>query len=130
MDFLFFSAETEPPAGYYLMQISNPVEKLFNNLHKAAEYTDELDSIGIVFICVSNKSLNNGIGRERKYVSHKKRYADIRLQISYDEFLQAHNEKRKYMCKRCIEKAINIIATRVDDFKSEQLIADIVELFD
>lgn len=55
--YLFFSAEAESPAGYYLMEMWNPVEMDFNATHIASEYGDQLDNICIVFICTSEQLL-------------------------------------------------------------------------
>ena len=41
--YLFFSAEAESPAGYFLMKMWHPVEKDFNAIHVASEYGDQLD---------------------------------------------------------------------------------------
>ena len=96
MRYLFFSAEAESPAGYYLMNMWHPVEMAFNAIHVASEYGDHLDSICIVFVCTSEQLLSNGFYPERKYISHKKRFADYRVHVPYLEFDLKFLEKKNF----------------------------------
>ena len=68
-----------------------------------AKYTDALDSIGIIPECLSEELLRTfGCGKDRKYISWKHRYADIRLHIPFLPFVQAPKEERMERCKQII----------------------------
>ena len=123
--FLGFSAEATSPAGYLLISIINPVKKNFLELFGEKEYCPQLDDIFIVFVCTSKEMQADGVYKDRKYVSHKNRYADMRLNIDYDMFLQASNTERLQMVWNVIEESINIVFQRVPTLKKEELLNDI-----
>lgn len=125
MNFLFFSTESEAPAGYFLINILNSLQKEFNKNHFAKDYTSLLDNISIIPICISDKLKQNGGYRERRYITLKKRYADIRLYLNYLEFLSSNEEKRREMCMKIIDESINIISKKVLDLNKEKLLNDI-----
>ena len=79
MSFLFFSAEATSPSGYLLMEAIKPIEKMFLEQFSSKQYTPNLDDITIVFVCFLRSAGTEDWFKDRRYVSHKKRYADIRL---------------------------------------------------
>ena len=125
MNFLFFSTESEAPAGYFLINILNPLQKEFNKNHFASDYTNLLDNISIIPICISENLKQNGGYRERRYITLKKRYADVRLYLNYLEFLSSNEEKKKEICMQIIVESINIISKKVLDLNKEKLLNDI-----
>ena len=130
MGYLFFSTECDAPAGYFLMKTLVPIEKKFNTRHTAEEYDDSIDSLCIVFICVSEQKIENGYCKERKYISRKKKYADIRLRLPYLDYLQADETQRKSMCLDIIHSAIIIVQKKIPSYPAERLYQDICAIFE
>jgi hypothetical protein len=123
--YLFFSAEAESPAGYYLMEMWNPVEMDFNATHIASEYGDQLDSICIVFICTSEQLLSDRFYPERKYISHKKRFADYRVHIPYVEFLESNPIERWTLTSNAVSRVLSDIQRKLPAFQADKLLQDI-----
>ena len=122
MAFLGFSAEATSPAGYLLMELIKPIRRNFNECFASKKYSTDLDELFIVFICMSQKM---GGYKDRKYISRKNRYADIRLNMDFDQFLLCDSKKRWLMMWALIQVAIDIVSERVSDFKRDELIEDI-----
>lgn len=125
MPFLGFSAEATAPAGYLLMTLLRPVRELFQEKCSQKKYCSELDSIFIVFVCTSKEMKSDGFYKDRKYVSHKGRYADMRLNMDYDLFIESNNEKRMRMMWDVIKQSVEIVFNRVPSLKKDELIQDI-----
>lgn len=73
-----------------------------------------------------------GFGKTRKYISYKNRYADIRLNIPFEEFMEADKDKRIDMVKNNIYESIRIIDSKLNkkkgcSFDGERMIGDIEE---
>lgn len=117
--FLFFSTEAKDSAAHLIMRILSPTEKAFSELSRGLSFTDALDSIGIIPVCVPQDMIDNGFGKERKYVSLKNRYADIRLRIDYERFITASQEDRVSICRSTVKKSIDYIAAKDKTFNSE-----------
>ena len=107
MGYLFFSAESQDPAGYFICKMLNPIEQRFNEKFTQKYENRELSQITIIFICMEEEWF-----KERKYISRINRYADFRLKLDYIPFLQADEKKRKQMLWDVIERAFSIIKTR------------------
>ena len=124
-----FSAETYGPASYLLVRLLNEIDSyLLENNCMISRYTDDLDSIGIIPVCMPQEMLNRW--KERKYVSKKKRYADIRLHLDYMQFIKGvdnknRDNKRREMCYENIKAAGEYISGKVPSFKLQQFLADI-----
>lgn len=96
------------------------------------DYTNDLDNIGIIINCFDENFLSVGFGKTRKYISYKNRYADIRLNIPYNEFMEADKDKRFDMVKKNIYESIRIIDSRLNkkngcSFDGKRMISDIEE---
>ncbi len=109
---LFFSAEARHPAGKYLMNLIYPIEVEFNKRFLNKYSGDKLDNITIVFICTDEEMLSDGFYPERRYISWKNKYADIRLIIPYLQFINADNDIRKKMMWDVIERSLDYIRKR------------------
>ena len=107
------------------MQMMNPIEIKFNERHSSFEYTESIDDVTIVFICTSERLINEGFYPERKYVSLKKRYADYRVQLNYSEFINAGQNERSRMCLEAVFCSLKDIGRKVKDFNWEKLYRDI-----
>ncbi len=121
----FFSTEAEGAAARPLMEILTEFEKFLNRRMRSGYYTTELDKIAVIPVCMSQRMLNAGFGKERKRVCHRKREADIRLQIDYDVFLTSSYAKRVRLCKACILNAAAYICTKDTSFCVEAFVADV-----
>ena len=124
MRYLFITAESEPPAGYLIMKVFDPIEKRFNQEHCAKDYCDIIDSIGITFICISKNLQDRGYCKNRKYVSHKKRYADYRIQIPYTEFLESSSDERINICLKVLPEIFKDIQRKVPTFEANKFLVD------
>lgn len=123
MNFLGFSAEASSPAGAFLMDLVKPIRKSFATRCKGKNYCPDLQNIFIVFICLDQSF--QGAYKERKYISRKNQYADIRLYLSYEDFLSATNAERVNMVWNTIQKAIEIVSQKVPSLKRDELLYDI-----
>lgn len=114
--FLFFSVEGETPASSLIIDILHPAENKFHVKYHQTTFSNQLESIAIIPVCISQTMIGNGFGKERKYVSLKNRFADVRLQIPYLEFLQADDTRKVALCKENIYNAARYIAQRDKTF--------------
>ncbi len=128
MSFLFFSTESLAPTGKAIMDLLHPVELAFNERYSAERYSDALDSIAIIPMCMTADMRRDW--KERRYVSKKNRYADVRLWIDYDTFRAASAEERSALCRRNIQDAVAYIKSRSPSLRDELLIRDIFSLLD
>ncbi len=94
------------------MRILNPIELEFNSKHSANEYGTWIDNVGVVPICVSDRLKSEGFCKERRYISWKNRYVDIRLSIDRETFLAASPEQRIMMSLQNIKDSILAIESR------------------
>lgn len=127
--FLFFSAEAKSPAGYHLINLIHPIEISFNKDYSDKYSSAELENITIVFICTDEDMIAQGFYKERKYISHKNKYADIRLHIPYDEFLKADLPTRKQMMWNVITRAFAYLKARKVFTPIDELEEDLSHLF-
>lgn len=125
----FFSAEASSPAGPMLMKILVEIERKLNALNTKRPFSENLDSIGIVPICLVRNLVESGFGKQRKFVSLKKRYADIRLCIPYDTFVHASEEERRRLCKQNILDALIYISEKDDSLNIERVISAVNSVF-
>ena len=119
--FTFFSVEGESPAAVKIMEILNPIQAALNELDK--RYSSKLDSIAIIPLCVSDEAR-----RERRYVSLKKRCADLRLRIDWADFVRAAPETRRYLCLENLRASAAYIAQKDASFQLEEFLADIAAI--
>lgn len=120
-----FSTESESPAAQMIMDNFCLIEKNMR-VTSLAKYTDALDSIGIIPECLSEEFLRTfDCGKDRKYISWKKRYADIRLRVPFLPFVQAPKEERMERCKQIIRDSLEVVAARC---RAKKLRFDLDEL--
>lgn len=63
--------------------------------------------------------LDDGFCKERKYVSLKRQYADVRLRMDFEEFIHASQEEKEYLCRKNIEQAAKYISAKDKSFRLE-----------
>ena len=128
---LFISTEAQSSSGHIISNIRNQIESRIGNI-EVTNYTNDLDSIGIIINCFDKNFLSVGFGKTRKYISYKNRYADIRLNIPFEEFMEADKDKRIDMVKNNIYESIRINDSKLNKkngckFDGERMISDIEE---
>lgn len=128
---LFISTEAQSSSGHIISNIRNQIESRIGNI-EVTNYTNDLDSIGIIINCFDKNFLSVGFGKTRKYISYKNRYADIRLNIPFEEFMEADKDKRIDMVKNNIYESIRTIDSKLNKkngckFDGERMISDIEE---
>lgn len=124
-NFLFFSTEAYKPAGEIIMRILVPTEKIFNEKYHDTDFSDCIEHIGIIPICLPQPLIEQGAGKIRKCVSLKKKAADVRLRLSYEELINGDWECAQKLCMKNIEEAVKYIAERDKTFKLEHFLAAI-----
>lgn len=127
--FLFFSAEAQSPTGKYLMNIYYPVENKFNEIYASKYVNEDLENITIVFICTDESMHERGFYRERSYISHKNKYADMRLNIPYNEFKKADKEVQRQMMWEVIKRALDNIRRKKAFKRIDELESDIFSVY-
>lgn len=95
-------------------------------------YSADIPDVGIIVNCFPDDWLAKGFGKPRKYISYKHCYADIRLPLPYDEFMNSTPEKRYLMAVKNIIESIEVIEERCKkskraSFNGKQMSSDILE---
>ena len=126
---LFFSAEAKSPSGTILMKTIYPIQNSFNEKYSDKYLSDKLKNITIVFICTDESMLLQGFYTERRYISHKNNYADIRLLIPYCEFIRACPNERKKMMWEVIKSALDYIRKRKAFVRIDELEHDLYNIY-
>ena len=128
--FLFFSTESKGSAATQIMRILNPVENFFNQKYRGKKFSENLDDIAIIPVCIPEDMIQDGCLKERRYVSLKKRYADIRLHIPYDAFIKGDQSTRIGLCAKNIADAVSYIKKKDKTFDAEKFLNAIRESFE
>ena len=128
--FMFLSTEAKSPASTSLIKILVDVEKAFQKKYKNEKFSDELEQISIIPICISNDMINQGFGKERRYVSLKKQIADIRIQIPYLDFIGSGEKQQAILCKKNIIEAVKYISKKDKSFKIDNFMCAINFVFE
>lgn len=126
---LFFSTESKSPASILIMQILNPVGAAFTEKYHAEKFSENLEKIAIIPVCIPESMIQDGWLKERRYVSLKKRYADIRLHIPYDAFVQGDESIRVWLCMKNIADAVSYIKKKDKTFDAKKFLTAIGEIF-
>ena len=91
------------------MDLVVPIEQKFNETFSGKYSTDILNNITIIFICMDKCTMDQGFYKERHYISWKKKYADIRLALSYEQFVKADEITKKKMIWEVIDRALDYL---------------------
>ena len=126
----FISSEAYLSASVVITHNIRIINQKIGNIN-TNDYTDVLDSIGIIINCHPDEYLELGCGKRREYISYKNRYADIRLPIDYDQLLKSDRETQYMMVVRNIIDSIEVINKRLSkkkmEFDSDKLIRYILD---
>lgn len=123
-NFLFFSSETNPPAGNILSRIYTPIEMAFNALFSGERYSEIIDSMAVIPVCMIPEQIERFDIRERKYVSRKGRYADFRLFVEFEALVHANRADQLQMFVQTVERAAKILAERDKTFDLPRFLRD------
>jgi len=131
MDYIFMSSESNGGVRYDLNKVYMSFDEKLKGL-KATDYGKELDSIGIIMVCATQELLDSGFLAERRYISWKKRFADMRLQINHNDFVNTDTRGRQLLVAKNIVDSIRVVELkskkRKTEFAGEKLISDILNL--
>lgn len=122
--FWFVSLETYETVGMKLGDLLFPVEKEFTNRHFGERFSEQLDRLAIIPMCMPTVTL-----KERRYISWKNRYADIRLIIPYHEFLHSNQTGRIALCKKNIRDAVEYVRKKDATFEADRFLEEVWAAF-
>ena len=80
--------------------------------------------------CHPNENIVAGWGKPRKYINYKRKYADIRLPIPYDDFINSDYDTQYLMVVENIVESLKVIDDKCRKskraiFDSERIINDL-----
>lgn len=128
--FLFITTEAWRESARIIMDILHPVNNSFAEKYGECNFSDNLDDIGIIPVCLPKNMIEDGSFKERRYVSLKKRYADIRLHIPYEEFMKGDKIARISLCAKNIADAVAYVKKKDKSLDAEKLLAAISDSFE
>lgn len=105
-----------------IVNILNSIKLKFDSIDPRT-LSNQLDNIGIIPICLPEDMLSRGFGKERKYVSLKKRTADIRLRIPYETFMSCNFENQISLCRENLISAAKYIAKKDRSFNIDRFLS-------
>ena len=127
MEFVL-STESEAPASGYWLTLYKEINPLLQEL-QTKTYGEELTSIAIISIILRDERFEGGGYPERRYFSHKRKEADIRLRIDFNQFIRARPDERRRMYTLHILESIMQLRTRVSkEYRFDELISDVSNL--
>ena len=121
--FLFISFETCDIVGARLAELLGPVGDRFTDLHFGESFSAKLDQLAIIPTCLPSELLP-----ERRYISWKKRYADVRLRIDYHDFLYGSQDERLKLCRENIRQAADHVRKKDATFEADRFLAAVEDV--
>ena len=121
--FLFMRFETCDIVGARLAELLGPVADRFTDLHFGESFSGKLDRLAIIPTCLPSDLLP-----ERRYISWKNRYADIRLRIDYHDFLYGSHEERLELCRENIRQAADHVRKKDATFEADRFLAAVEDV--
>lgn len=122
--FWFVSFEISGAAGMRLVELLRPVAKVFTDRHFGERFSDNIDDLATIMICQ-----NESIFKERRYISWKKRFADMRLIVPYEEFRKGNQAARIALCKQNIQAAVDYVRKKDKTFDADRFLAAVWDAF-
>ena len=112
--------------------VQNDIEEKIKANLENNDYGKDVEDFGIIPIIMKFGDEMDGEVwyKERLLFKKKKKEADIRLRIDYDTFVKGDNQTKKLLLIDNIIKSIEALSKKTKDFKAEELISDILSLFD
>lgn len=133
--FLSIEAQCEETGIQYILSEVNQklsfVTAKDKNLENTDNYGQEFSSIAVIPTCVSEKMWVISGWKERRFISRKKREADIRLKMDYERFKSETKENKYILFADVIIKSILVVSQKSKgDFNADKLIDDILNALD
>ena len=126
---IFLSSEAHVSASVIICHNIRIIKTKIKTIN-VGDYTDVIDDIGIIINCFPVDEINLGLGKRREYISYKKRFADIRLPLDFDELITANREKQYYLIINNIIESLKVIKNKIDKkkgkFDFDQMVQDIL----
>ena len=126
--FLTTSCEGSGGAPGLIGNILFAMNEVFTDRHFGEQFSEKIDSIKICPICLGGEF--EGIMPERRYISWKKRKADVRLVIPYAEFVTAGAQKRLEMVKKNITDSAEYVRRRDKTFDAHRFLEAVWDAFE
>ena len=129
---LFISCEIWREANNVHIILQDISQRIDEKNYSILQYADNIESIAIVVKCHPNKHLIDGWGKPRKYINYKKQYADVRLPIPYNDFINADYDTQYLMVVDNIIQSLRVIddkckRSKKAKFDSESIIEDLLK---
>ena len=129
---LFISCEIWREANNVHIILQDISQRIDEKNYSILQYADNIESIAIVVNCHPNKQLIDGWGKPRKYINYKKQYADVRLPIPYNDFINADYDTQYLMVVDNIIQSLRVIddkckRSKKAKFDSESIIEDLLK---
>jgi Immunity protein 44 len=129
----FLSSETGLPEDQLqkLCQIQKGLQEKLKIAFGNKSYGDAIKgSIGIIPVIMTNHDRIIMEFKERKLYSKKRKDADYRLAIDYDEFIKANDKEKERLLLENIIHAIRDLKRKIrKGFDGDKLESDILQLF-
>ncbi|MCX6740400.1 MAG: Imm44 family immunity protein [Candidatus Parcubacteria bacterium] len=130
MSFEEDGTKPEDKCGEKAREARIAVEPKIIDLVKNRTYSSIIHRIAIIPVIYSQELLIKFPAPERKYISHKNGFADFRLYVDYEKFINTSDDGRVKLLLKNIIDSIRIISARLKkDIKGEELENDILSLF-
>lgn len=101
-------------------QISNSVRK--------KQYSEVINTIGIVPIIAPQEILDEGMWKEKVLVSKLYQFVDVQLCINYDEFINGNSDVKRELYIKNIIDSIRAVGEKLrKNFETEKMINDILD---
>lgn len=132
---LFLSCEIWREANNVSIILRDISKKIDEKNFDISRYSQNIESIGIIVNCHPNENIVAGWGKPRKYINYKKQYADIRLSIPYDDFINSDYDTQYLMVVENIVESLKVIGDKCRKskraiFDSESIINDLLHRLD
>ncbi len=106
-----------------------PAEKLFQVKYGSVRFSQNIDQLSIIPICVPQNLIDEGVGKVRQNVSFKRRSADIRLRIPYQLLLDSDEKTRQSLCIKAIEESATYVARKDNSFQFTEFMKAVNNVF-
>lgn len=128
---LFISCEIHKDAGVISGILKEIRQKIDADHFDMTEYSSDITEIAVIVNCFPDDWTQKGFGKPRKYISYQKGYADIRLPIDFEKFMNAEHDMKYLMVVENILDAITVIGERCRKsgkaaFDGERMIKELV----
>lgn len=128
---LFISCEIHKDAGIISGILKEIRQKINADHFDMTKYSGDITEVAVIVNCFPEDWMQKGFGKPRKYISYQKGYADIRLPMNFEKFMNAEHGMKYLMVVENIFDAITVIGERCRrsgkaEFDSERMIKELV----